>query len=31
MEMWQRLANLKISCDFVVLGKVIMNKGRVVA
>jgi hypothetical protein len=29
MEMWQRLESLKKSWDFVVLGSVIRNRGRV--
>jgi hypothetical protein len=28
MEMWPRLVNLKISCDFAILGKVMGNKRR---
>jgi hypothetical protein len=30
MEMWQRLDNLNKSWDFVVLGTVTRNKGRVI-
>jgi hypothetical protein len=30
MEMWQRLDNLNKSWDFVVLGRVRRNKGRVI-
>jgi hypothetical protein len=29
MEMWQRLESLKSSEDFVVLGRVTRNKGKV--
>jgi hypothetical protein len=30
MEMWQRLGSLNMSWDFVVLGRVTRNKGRVI-
>jgi hypothetical protein len=29
MDMWQRLESLKKSWDFVVLGRVIRNRGRI--